>query len=130
MPAKRLFTTGACRRIAGQAMDRRPSSIGDFVDDCGSDECSPLLGGGLLGQEARGGGHPRDLFGFSIVADGHAEDQRPDIGPVDHARGIDAVHARHTHIHDNHIRRQAVRQFDRFDAVAGFAEDADILVPF
>ena len=46
----------------------------------------------------------------------------------DLARGLDAVHLRHLHVHEHHVRVQPSRELERLGAVAGLAHHFDVVL--
>jgi hypothetical protein len=59
------------------------------------------------------------------VERGQHEHPGAQAGQPDPAGGLDAVHSRHAHVHQRHVRAQAACQLDRLGAVARLAEDVE-----
>ncbi len=49
-------------------------------------------------------------------------------GLADPTRGLDAVHARHAHVHEHDVGGELTRTLDRFLSGGGLADDDDDLV--
>ena len=87
-----------------------------------------FVGGAVL-HEIAGRPGPDGLAQHGLVAV-HGEDDDAGAGGLlaDAARGLDAAHHRHGHVHEHDVGPVGDREVDRLPAVAGLADDAEALL--
>ena len=85
---------------------------------------------GVLEQEAGRSGAQRAEDVLVEVERGQHEHARPrlDAGGGQTRRGLDAVHAGHADVHQDHVRPQVVGALDRLGAVARLADDLEVVL--
>ena len=114
-------------RPAGEVGDQPPGHRGGEQGVAGghhADRVYQFGGGGVLEQEAAGAG-PQRLIHVVVEVEG-GEHQHPRPGRAgcvaeDLAGRLQAVHDRHSHVHQNDVGPQVPRQADRVRAVGGLA---------
>ena len=128
MSAPSAAAEGAARAwLAGEVGDQPPGHRGGEQGVTGghdADRVDQFGGGGVLEQEAAGAGPQRLIHVVVEVERGEHQHPRPlraGRGAEDLAGGLQAVHHRHPHVHQDHVGVQVPRLADRVGAVRGLA---------
>ena len=126
---------GQRRRVGGRVahanlLDERPRELG--VDDrVALDRVARRVdqgvGRGILQEVAGDPGLDRLGDGSSRFVDGDQDDLGPGCGLQDLAGGLDAVHARHPHVHEDDVGSELAGAIHRLLAARGLSDDEDVV---
>ncbi|MNO74268.1 hypothetical protein D3C76_652620 [compost metagenome] len=84
----------------------------------------------VLEQVAVGAGAQHADHVALVVGDGEHHDARVDAVLAQCAQGVEAVHALHVEVEQDHVRVEFGAQLQRFFATAGFADHAQVVFQF
>ncbi len=79
-----------------------------------------------LEQVARGAGLDDLLHVLVVVVHAQDEDLDRGVALLDVARRLEAVHARHDHVHEHDVGTQGLDLLEGLTSVAGLADDDDL----
>jgi hypothetical protein len=115
-------TVRSARRIGVDHEDA--DSLMGFLPEAFQDR-HDFLDVGQLADEVVGTGAQRVFAVLGVVEVAGDHDVRRVVLGLDQAGGLQAAHFRHGQIHQHHLRAQRLGAFDRFQAIAGAADDLE-----